>query len=245
MKPNQATIVKKNLLFVTKAIDEVNHIIRGVFSTSGEDRHGEIVDQNGWKLEEYMANPVILFAHDHYTPAVGKCLELTKDGNGNLEGAIQFAVEEDTSGLAATLWGLYSKKFMRAFSVGFQNDLYEVDQETDTIILRENTLFEISCVNVPANAMALAKGIGMDMTSIEKFAAEAIAKQMLSDANIDEISKRIAKQLQPKKQVTSADRAEAKTQHKVETPRAKGSHSLKRRLNKNVRRLLKKKRSIV
>jgi HK97 family phage prohead protease len=158
--------LRKNLLFKMKSVDEENFIIRGTFSTGVEDRQGEIVDQNGWKLEEFLQNPVILFAHDHYQPAVGKCIELMKDGAGNLVGAIQFAAKEYD--FAATLFKLYAAGFMRAFSVGFKNDIYEIDQEEETVILKENTLFEISCVNVPANAMALAYGKGIDCEPIEK-----------------------------------------------------------------------------
>lgn len=159
-------LVQKALHFKVTAVDEKNYVIRGVFSTAAEDRHGEIVDQNGWKLEEFMANPVILFAHDHYQPAVGKCIELVKDGEGNLAGAIQFAAEEYD--FAATLFRLYAGGYMRAFSVGFRNEKYEVDQQNDVLILRENTLYEISCVNVPANAFALAAQKGIDMAPVER-----------------------------------------------------------------------------
>jgi phage head maturation protease len=165
MEPKK--LLKKTLIFQKQSIDEEKYIIRGVFSTGAVDRQDEIVDQNGWNLDEFMANPVILFAHDHYQPAVGKCIELTKDGNGNLVGAIQFAAEEYD--FAMTLFKLYAGEFMRAFSVSFQNNIYEIDQEKDTVILRENTLFEISCVNVPANAMALAYSKGIDCDSIKKF----------------------------------------------------------------------------
>lgn len=170
MKPKQGTIIRQKLLFKVKAVEEENFIIRGVFSTGGEDRQGEIVDQNGWKLDEFMLNPVILFCHDNYQPAVGKCIELAKDGNGNLTGAIQFAGAEYD--FALTLFKLYAGGFMRAFSVGFMNSKYEIDQENDTVILKENTLYEISCVNVPANSMALALSKGVDVEPITKHMLE-------------------------------------------------------------------------
>ena len=67
---------------------------------------------------------------------------------------------------------------MRAFSVGFSSD--RVDIIDDQVILRDNTLYEISTVSVPANQMALAKSKGLvpkdlDTSPIEG-AAEKIGK---------------------------------------------------------------------
>ncbi len=163
----KGTLIRQKMTFRIKSVDEEKFIINGVFSTGGEDRHGEIVDQTGWKLEEYKSNPVVLFAHDHYQPAVGKCIDIGMDGSGNLTGSIQFAAKEYD--FAMTLFKLYAGGFMRAFSVGFMNNVYEIDQENDNVILRDNTLYEISCVNVPANAMALAYSKGIDVEPIKKY----------------------------------------------------------------------------
>ena len=55
-----------------------------VISTDNEDRHGEIVDQNGWELENYMSNPVVLWGHNHFEIPVGVTdklyIELSEDG---------------------------------------------------------------------------------------------------------------------------------------------------------------------
>lgn len=166
---------RKDLTFKADVVDEQEFIIRGVFSTADADRHGEVVAQEGWKLEEFMANPVILFAHDHWQPAVGKCIELRQTTRG-LEGAIKFAAAEyDFAGI---LFRLYAGGYMSAFSVGFRNDRYEVDQETDTLTLLENTLMEISCVNVPANAMCLAYAKGVSLEGMKGMPWENATKAM-------------------------------------------------------------------
>ena len=243
MEPKDRSLIKKQFIFSTKSIDEDKHIIRGVFSTAGEDRHGEIVDQNGWKLEEYMSNPVVLFAHDHYTPAVGAMVELEKDGSGNLAGAIQFAV--DTSELAMTLWKLYSQKVMRAFSVGFQNSKMEIDPTEDTVILRENTLYEVSCVNVPANAMALAKGMGIDTNPLEKFLKDQVQKEVqevvITEQAITKISQNVADKLKLQKR-SRVDIPGQTTSKRAETPAGRGHRYSVRSINKNLRHLLKKKK---
>jgi HK97 family phage prohead protease len=156
----------KQLIFKATGTDDENYVIRGVFSTSDADRQGEIIDQNGWKLDEYMQNPVVLFAHDHWQPAIGKMIELGKDAVGNLVGAIQFAVKEYD--FAKTIYNLYKGKYMRAFSVGFETPMDKVEEVEGVIILREANLYEVSAVNVPANAMALAYSKGIDINPLRK-----------------------------------------------------------------------------
>lgn len=166
LKAGQHPVIRKQVYFKQTGIDEKNYIVRGVFSTGEEDRQGEIIDQTGWLLDEYKQNPVILFAHDPYQPAVAKCIEIDVV-NGELVGAIQFASDEYE--FAATLFKLYAGGYMRAFSVGFMNNKWEVDQENDVLYLKENVLYEISCVNVPANAGALAsaKAKGIDTSVLD------------------------------------------------------------------------------
>jgi len=248
-------LMRKDLFFKVKEIDDEKFTIRGVFSTSGEDRHGEIIDQTGWKLEEYMENPVILFAHDQWTPAIGKAIKLEIDGYGNLAGVIQFAVEE--SELAKTIFNLYKGGFMRAFSVGFMNSKYEVDEENDVIILRENVLYEISCVNVGANATALAQSKGINITPISKAIKKAMRKARnkkiekkienqeveLSDKTIKKISDNLCEQLQ---KIIRTDNA-GQRPVKVETPAGKGGmkrFASNRQINKVIRQLIKEKSKI-
>lgn len=154
------------MYFKSGEFNDADFSIKGIFSTGTEDRHGEVVDQAGWKLEEYMQNPVVLFSHDPYQPAIGKMVELGMNESGNLAGTIQFAANEYE--FAKTIYNLYKGGFMRAFSVGFMNHRYEIDQENDMVILRENTLYEVSAVNIPANAMALAIQKGIDCEPIAK-----------------------------------------------------------------------------
>jgi len=241
-------IYKKNFSLRIKSVDEEKYIIRGIFSTSDEDRHGEIIDQKGWNLEEFMKNPVILFGHDQFTPAVGKAIEITVNDAGELAGAIQFAVQEDKSGLSETLFNLYKNGFMRAFSVGFENHLTEFGQDSDVVTLKKNTLYEISCVNVPANGRALAYSKGINLEPLEKFEAEIKAKLMdeiekeinISGESVEKLSESIVKNLQ--KEILSADRA--KQIIKVETPSGRDGMYSVRDINKVVRQLLKKKQSL-
>lgn len=153
-----------------KEVDNDKYQVRAIFSTPDIDRHGEVVDQLSWKLDSFLQNPVVLFAHDHYQPAIGKVVSIGMV-DGNLEGVIQFAAAEYA--FARTIFNLYAGGYMKAISVGFSSGNYDYDPENDLITLRDNTLYEVSCVNVPANARALAKAKGIDTSALDKRAEKA------------------------------------------------------------------------
>lgn len=139
--------------------------IRAVFSTPMQDRHGEIVDQKGWDLQYFLLNPVVLWAHDQMSPAIGKVIDIAIV-DGNLEGTIQFAAAEYE--FAKTIYNLMAGGYISAISVGFANNKWQYDETNDQLILLQNELYEVSVVNVPANALALAKSKGVDISVIEK-----------------------------------------------------------------------------
>lgn len=156
----------------TKEIDRDNYTIRFIMSTPEVDRHGEVIDQKGWKFDSYLNNPVVLWGHDQSIPAVGKII-LLEIVNGNLEGVVQFAYKESDD--AKKLFELYAGGYMNAVSVGFMNWKWMYDEDNDLLTLLENELFELSLVNVPANASALAKaktkGLDVDVvTRLDKTA---------------------------------------------------------------------------
>jgi len=250
MNKDQKKILKRDFSLHIKEVDKEKFVIRGIFSTGDEDRHGEVIDQKGWHLDEFLQNPVILCAHDQWTPAVGKAIELNIDQEGNLAGAIQFAVKEDTSGLAETLFNLYANGYMRAFSVGFENNLYEYNQDDEQPILKENTLYEISCVNVPANSRALAYSKGLDLSPLENLEAdlkrkakEEVEKEMrLTDESIEKLSDAISKNLQS--ELVRANKSGDRKIKKVETPKDMGGRYSSRDINKAVRQLLEKKQTL-
>ena len=147
--------------------DEEEYIIRGVFSNEEIDRQGDKVIQAGWDISEYMYNPVVMFVHDHYQPAVAQMIELGLNEDGNLAGAIKFAAKEYD--FAAVLYKLYKGRYMRAFSAGFDAIDGTYDEINDIFILTKCKLYEVSCVNVGAVAMALAEGKGIDVSPLKKF----------------------------------------------------------------------------
>lgn len=154
------------LAFTPKTIDIDAKTITAVFSTDDVDRHGEIVDQKSWNLEDFKSNPVVLFSHKHDQPPVGRVISIGYGMDGkSLEGTIQFAADQYP--FANVIWNLYRDGFMKAFSVGFSSGRVEMLSEGG-VVLHENTLYELSTVSVPANAMALAKSKGLDISALEE-----------------------------------------------------------------------------
>jgi len=154
----------KELNIDVKEFDEEAGTLRAVISSGMPDRQGEMIDQSSWKLDEFKSNPVVLWAHDHSQPAIGQAIDIGLNSDGMLEAVIKFAVKEYA--FAKTIFKLYAGKFMRQFSVGFLNE--EVDEVNDIKVLRNNTLYEFSAVNVGADALALAKSKGFDISPFEK-----------------------------------------------------------------------------
>ena len=163
-------MVKKDLIFEVKASNDDNRTIEGVFSTADVDRSGDPpIEQESWNLKNFKKNPVVLFAHDSRNIPIGKVTKLKLDEKGNLAGKIMFAVDEGVGiygDLIKTVYNLYKGKFMRAFSVGFK--LGEITDDKKGMKLVKNELLEISCVPVPANALALAKVKGLDLEALDK-----------------------------------------------------------------------------
>lgn len=121
-----------------------------VISTDNEDRHGEVIEQNGWEFENYMRNPVVLWGHNHYEIPVGVTdrLYIELDETGVYRRTIaegRFASHE----FAQTLRKLYDEKMLRTSSVGFLPKEYNGNR----IIKAE--LLEWSFVSIPANQFAI------------------------------------------------------------------------------------------
>lgn len=140
---------------VVKAIEQIKAAsdtgtFEVVISTADVDRAGEVIDQNGWDLDFYRKNPVVLWAHDYSSLPIGVTEEIeVKDGQLVARG--RFAPEE-ANPLAQHVRRLYDLKIVRAASVGFIPR--EFDPNNASIITKAE-LLEFSLVPVPANPNAL------------------------------------------------------------------------------------------
>lgn len=128
---------------------------RMVITTENLDRYQEVISMEGWELDHYLKNPVVLWGHDHYTPPVAVTDKLIKE-DGKLIAEGRFAPTD----LGQQLRKLYDMGFLSASSVGF------IEKERQGNLITKAELIEWSFVSVPANpyalSLALEKGLSLD-----------------------------------------------------------------------------------
>lgn len=115
-----------------------------VITTENLDRYNEVIKLDGWELEHYMKNPVVLWGHDHFTLPIGvaSSVEII-DGKMIAKG--KFAPHQH----AQDIRNLYDLGVVRATSVGF------IEKERQGNLITKAELIEFSFVSVPANPYAL------------------------------------------------------------------------------------------
>ncbi len=119
----------------------------------------------GWELDDFLRNPVMLWAHDQTQPPIGKWANIEKRGT-LLVGDALFAPSEDYA-FAETVYRLYKGGYLNAVSVSwFPLDARPARDRArpDGIDFLRQKLLEVSAVPVPANpaALATARAKGID-----------------------------------------------------------------------------------
>lgn len=124
------------------------------------DRYGDIVRADGWQLDNFRKNPVILWGHDHYALPIGKALDIDVKDKA-LTSLVEFAPVE-VNPFAEQAYQAYRGGFLSAVSVGFMALEWEwvdaKDPENLGIVFVKSELLEFSAVTVPANPSALVQG---------------------------------------------------------------------------------------
>ena len=131
-----------------------------VISNEEVDRHGDVVVAQGWRLQAYLRNPVLLWAHNYGLPAIGRALTVWPEP-GQLLARMEFAPAPFAREVAA----LYRSGYQQGVSVGFQPLRYEERRDPVTgaflgLRFLEQELVEVSAVPVPANRNALLRQRG-------------------------------------------------------------------------------------
>lgn len=121
-----------------------------IASTNSSDRHGEVVDNNGWELKAFKKNPVILWAHDHSEPAIGVSKKTWVEGTGKKAKLMIQPILHDVTEKARAVKQLVEMGIINSLSVGFKPL-----ESPDGVTFTKNELLEVSMVNVPANADAM------------------------------------------------------------------------------------------
>ena len=159
----------QDVITSTKAASDTG-TFKFIASTPAVDRQGESIDQNGWELDNFLLNPVLLWCHDYSQPPVGVIDSVVKE-NGNLVISGRFAPTD----FAQQIRKLYDLKMINAVSVGF------IPKEMVGNVVTKAELLEVSVVLVPANAQALSvrqvKELGINVELFKTKGIELTVKE--------------------------------------------------------------------
>ncbi len=157
---------------ITCEVKEVaDRTLEFIGSSETRDRMGDIVRADGWQLENYMKNPVFLWAHQYDQPPIGKATRVWVE-NRQLKFDIQFATRDEYE-FADTIYRLYKGGYLRATSVGFKPTEYrDIKDESGygTEFIKQE-LLELSACPVPANPDALVSARAAGLISVKEYEA--------------------------------------------------------------------------
>lgn len=130
-------------------------------SVESEDRAGDVIKAEGWELDNYRSNPVVLWAHRHDLLPVGKSVDIWIEKEA-LMATIEFAPTE----FAQQIRRLFEDGFLRGVSVGFRalksspRSASNGSSHRSGTVFERQELLEISAAPVPMHPFALATGSG-------------------------------------------------------------------------------------
>lgn len=144
-----------------RTIDEASRRIDFISSTSEIDRYNSIIEQD-WRLENYRANPIVLWCHDCDGLPVGttvpESLRTDKLGaNDVLLSTVQVATAKENP-IAEWVFQCYLSGALRAISVRFNPEGYQWEEVQGRSVCHymKPELIEQSLCTVPGNASTLA-----------------------------------------------------------------------------------------
>ena len=100
----------------TLKVDESKMIVRSIISTTAPDRAGDVILPAGLRnADEYLRNPVVLWAHQRSLPPIGICERLTLEAD-RIIAETKFSA---SSPFAQDVFKLYAEGVLRGWSIGF------------------------------------------------------------------------------------------------------------------------------
>jgi len=170
LKSATAAQLKKAILFKdfavseTKLADGAPRTLVVKITTANPDRSKDTVQPSGMVADNFLKNPVVLYAHDYKDIPIAKCtgLKVTDDG---VLATVQFP-DEGVNPKSDIVYQMYKGGFLNAWSIGFMPLDFD-ENDAGGYNFKSWELFEFSGVPVPDNAEALtvmrSKGIDVDL----------------------------------------------------------------------------------
>ena len=161
---------------VVKGVDLEKRTLSIIGTTEGVDRDGDIIRVRGWNLDNYLKNPVFLWAHNYSSVPIGGSKKIFRRRDPkHIEHLVRFPSREGLFPFADMILELYHERLINASSVGFfpsefrrrkpaPEDTVEAGKGKDDEIVRiervgneylKQELLELSGCPVPSNPEAL------------------------------------------------------------------------------------------
>ncbi|MDD5366918.1 MAG: HK97 family phage prohead protease [Gallionellaceae bacterium] len=149
--------------------------LRFAISTGAVDRQHDVIDPTGWETNDYLKNPIVLWAHNYDDLPVAKAISLGVEGNALIAEA-EF-VPGDVYPFAETVYQMLKGGFLNATSVGFRPKKTAFVEDRQGYDIQQAELLEFSIVPVPANpeALILARSAGVDVQPLVDWATKTLA----------------------------------------------------------------------
>lgn len=178
-----------------KKVDDAAYTLELIVSTSDVDADKDTIDQKGWDLKRYKDNPVVLFGHDHSAPPIARAKKIWME-NGVLRAVDEFMIGEEfgeAGKFAASVYAMYEKGFMSAFSVGFLPKEFEFNSKRGGFDFSAQEMIEHSAVPVPSNPNALvqARSAGIDMAPLKSYFVKLLDCGLFVPGEIESMYKQV------------------------------------------------------
>ncbi|HWP59538.1 MAG TPA: hypothetical protein VNL14_16720 [Candidatus Acidoferrales bacterium] len=173
--PKDIKLIKSVPIPETKALDDEGNLFRFVISTDSVDREKDTIATTGWKIDNWKANPVVLWAHNYRALPVAGGRNLTIEEHRVLSDA-DFSESRKLDPFAETVRGYVAAKLLRTSSVGFDPFKWIINEERRGWDFIEQELLEWSIVPVPANpeAVQLARSLKIDNKPLRDWAMQVL-----------------------------------------------------------------------
>lgn len=151
--------------------------VRFVLSDPSLGRDGHTIAANAWVVDNYLRNPVFLWAHDSGEPPIGRVVELGTVGD-RLMGTVEYA-DADISPFADMIYRMVRGGYLNATSAGWLPLEWRFSQDKGRVggidFIRVEAL-EFSQVPVPAlpTALVAARGAGIDTGPMRAWAERVL-----------------------------------------------------------------------
>ena len=180
LESGEKVLLHKAFASEVKVLDDQDRTATFTITTESEDRDRDTIAVDGWRLENFRKNPVVLWAHDSRSLPVGKAVDLAIYEH-KLTSTTRFTSAEEYE-FGHTVWKLVKGGYLNAVSVGFIPLKWAYNDNRrgpwgPAVDFLEQELLEYSVVPIPANPEALieARSAGVNLTPVKRWAEEFLS----------------------------------------------------------------------